>query len=313
MDLLADVFRQAGLKSRILCHRSVGTPSTLVFPCNKSLGFHVITQGRAFLYSASHAEPIALERGDIALMARGCDHTVSTGDVDTLAGVPVLSLMDAPTPLVPSQSPLVTLVSGAYQVWNTPVHPFFDELPAWYILRAQDSEHFDAIDQAIKMLASETTRGEVGSETVTQALLDILFTHIIRKIIARQDAQPQSWAQGLRHVQIKAALELLHADCQLEWTLDTLARQVGLSRSGLALKFKQAVGSAPLQYLTTIRIQKAIHHLSTTTDKLETVSQAVGYKNAFSFSKAFKKLTGLSPREFRQLDEAQKTAAWRFV
>jgi len=106
---------------------------------------------------------------------------------------------------------------------------------------------------------------------------------------------------------------LLHADCQREWTLDALARQVGLSRSGLALKFKQAVGSAPLQYLTTIRIQKAIYLLSTTTDKLETVSQAVGYKDAFSFSKAFKKLTGQSPREFRQQDDGQKNAAWRFL
>jgi len=312
MDLLADVLRQAGLKGRILCHRSVGTPSTLVFPCSKSLGFHVVTQGRAFLYSASHAEPIALQRGDIALMARGCDHTVSTDNVGTLAGVPVLSVVDAPVAPAQGQAPLLTLVSGAYQVWNTPVHPFFDELPAWYILRAQDTERFDAIDQAIQMLATETTRGEVGSDTVTQALLDILFTHIVRKIIARQDA-PQSWTKGLRHVQIKAALELLHADCQREWTLDALARQVGLSRSGLALKFKQAVGSAPLQYLTTLRIQKAIYLLSTTTDKLETVSQAVGYKDAFSFSKAFKKLTGQSPREFRQQDDGQKNAAWRFV
>jgi len=313
MDLLADVLRQAGLKSRILCHRSVGVPSTLVFPCSKSLGFHVVTQGRAFVYTASHAEPIALQRGDIALMARGCDHTVSTENVDTLPSVAVLSVYDAPTTLAPGQSPLLTLVSGAYQVWNTPVHPFFDELPPWYLLRAQDNERFDTIDQAIQMLATETVRGEVGSDTVIQALLDILFTHIVRKIIARQDAQPQSWAQGLRHVQIKAALELLHADCAREWTLDALARQVGLSRSGLALKFKQAVGSAPLQYLTTIRIQKAIHLLSTTTDKLETVSQAVGYKDAFGFSKAFKKLTGQSPREFRQHDDAQKASEWRFV
>jgi YesN/AraC family two-component response regulator len=52
--------------------------------------------------------------------------------------------------------------------------------------------------------------------------------------------------------------------------------------------------------------------LSATRSKREAVSQEVGYKDAFSFSKAFKKLTGVSPKEFRLQDGATKEAAWRF-
>jgi len=310
MDLLADVFRQAGLRSRLLHQRVFAAPAALAFPCDKSIGFHVVTQGRAWVHSPAHDGPIELGAGDVALMARGCDHVVSTSpklprrilrmeEQSELAG-------DAEAP------PLLTLVSGAYQVWNTPVHPFFDELPRWYVMRADELDRFDEAELAIRMLAGETARREVGAETVTQALLDILFTHIVRRIIARRAAAPQSWSHALNHAQIRAALELMHADCAHEWTLDELARRVGLSRAGFAQKFRQEVGTPPLQYLTTLRVQKAMELLAGTDDKMEAVSQAVGYKDAFSFSKVFKKVAGMPPRDFRLRDRAGRADAFRF-
>lgn len=211
-----------------------------------------------------------------------------------------------------SREPLLAIVSGAYQVWNAPVHPFFDELPRWYVLRSGEVERFDEVELAISMLAAETARHAVGSETVTQALLDIIFTQIIRKIIARLNATPRTWSHALHNAQIRSALELMHGDCSYEWTLDELSRRVGLSRAGFAQKFKNALGTPPLQYLTTIRVQKAMDLLSNTSDKMEAVSQAVGYKDPFSFSKAFKKVAGVPPKEFRARDREDKALHWRF-
>ncbi|TFW10547.1 AraC family transcriptional regulator [Oxalobacteraceae bacterium OM1] len=312
MDLLADVLHQSGLQRRILNQRVFDVPTALAFPCDKSFGFHVVTQGEAYIHTPEHDAPIALRKGDVAMMARGCDHVVSTS-----AAVPkhIVQMADAAAlARAPDAAgaPLLALVSGAYQVWNTPVHPFFAELPRWYVLRADEMERFDQVELAIDMLAAETARPEVGSDTVTQSLLDIIFTQLIRKIIAQRHATPQTWSHALQNAQIKSALELMHGDCAYEWTLDELARRVGLSRAGFAQKFKTSLGAPPLHYLTTLRVQKAMELLARTDDKIEAVSFAVGYKDPFSFSKVFKKLTGMPPKEFRLRDRRDKTSAWRF-
>lgn len=311
MDILADVLQQAGLKGRILNHRHLASNATVRFPCDRSIGFHVVTKGSAYIYSEQHPQAITLNKGDIALMARGHHHIVSTiGDANHQQIEQTALVTDTASP--PESSSPLTLVSGAYQIWNTPVHPLFFELPDWVVLRSDELHSFDGISQSIRMLAEEVMRQEVGAERITNALLDILFTQVLREIMRSHQVQPQSWSKGLQQPQIRRALNLMHSNYQQEWTLDELAREVGLSRTSLAVKFKQTVGTTPLQYLLTIRIQKAIHLLSDTKDKLEAISQQVGYKDAFSFSKAFKKLTGISPKEFRLQDSETKSLAWRF-
>ncbi len=311
MDILADVLQQAGLKARMLDHRHLGANCTQHFPCDRSIGFHVVTKGCAYIYSDQHPQAITLNKGDIALMARGHHHCVSTvGD----ASYPQIMQTAIPIASVnpPETTAPLTLVSGAYQIWNTPVHPLFFELPDWVVLRADELHGFDGISLSIRMLTEEIAQQEIGAERITHALLDILFTQVLREIVRNHQVQPQSWSKGLQQPQIRRALHLMHSNYQQEWTLDELAREAGLSRTSLAVKFKQTVGTTPLQYLLTIRIQKALHLLSDTKDKLEAISQQVGYKDAFSFSKAFKKLTGVSPKEFRLQDDATKMLAWRF-
>jgi transcriptional regulator GlxA family with amidase domain len=87
---------------------------------------------------------------------------------------------------------------------------------------------------------------------------------------------------------------------------------VGLSRSALAGRFHAAVREPPLADLRTMRVQRAMRHLVETSDGLEAVAQAAGYGDAFSFSKAFRRVAGLSPGEFRRQDQADRQQPWRF-
>lgn len=98
--------------------------------------------------------------------------------------------------------------------------------------------------------------------------------------------------------QIRQALVLLHDNCTQNWTLEALAQQCGLSRTGLAERFRKAMNDTPLNYLRTVRIQNAMRLLSETEQTLEQVAQAVGYQDAFSFSKAFKRTVGMAPEPF---------------
>ena len=104
----------------------------------------------------------------------------------------------------------------------------------------------------------------------------------------------------------------MHTHLERPWTLNSLAKDVGMSRAGFALKFRNSMGDTPLHYLTIVRIQKAMELLMTTTDNIETVATAVGYNDAFGFSKVFKKLTGFPPKEFRKQDHTDKQTPWRF-
>jgi AraC-like DNA-binding protein len=114
-----------------------------------------------------------------------------------------------------------------------------------------------------------------------------------------------------RDPQVRAAVAALHADCARPWTLEALAQAVGLSRSALAERFRGVMGDTPLAYLRTVRLQHAMRLLSEADDTLGRVAAAVGYADAFSLSKAFKRAVGVSPGEFRRAEVGSRARSWR--
>ncbi len=277
MDLLADILQLSGLKKRMLNQHLMEPDSSIKFPCNKSMGFHVVTQGEATI-ELSNKKKIYLKRGDLVLLARGLDHQLRATSAKTQT----------------------LLVSGVYQLWNEPLHPFFKELEEFYVIHSEEVESGDPLHQTLNLLSREVTSSELGSESIVQALLDVLFNLILRKIVKKNSLSQQSWSFATQNQQIAQTLELMHTDYRKEWTIDKLAKEVGLSRAGLAQKFKKSLGDTPLHYLTTLRVQKAMDLLSKTEDNIETIAESVGYKDAFGFSKVFKKYAGHSPKEFRK-------------
>lgn len=314
MDLLEDILKHAGLKARLLGYRSFSSSASIEFPCEKSVGFHVVTQGRVFIHRRK-GKPLVLGRGDIALMARGCNHVISTDEVLPSKLTP-LAAYDVSQSTSDSKSSSggktkLTLVSGAYQLWNEPVHPFFNEIPDWFVIKSDDIESFDHLQTMINLLAEEVAKPQLGSERAIQGILDVMFSLIMRRLVLQNSAEPETFSHATQDLKIKHALDLIHSDCARGWTLEELASEVGLSRAGFASRFKRTLGDTPLHYLTTIRIQKAMDLLVSTDKRIESVALEVGYQDAFGFSKAFKKLTGVPPRDFRAKNDEEKKLAWR--
>jgi AraC-like DNA-binding protein len=92
----------------------------------------------------------------------------------------------------------------------------------------------------------------------------------------------------------------LHERAAHAWTLETLAEEVGLSRSAFADRFARLVGDPPIQYLTRWRMQLAARLLTDGSAKVGAVALEVGYDSEAAFSRAFKKETGLSPMAWRR-------------
>jgi AraC-like DNA-binding protein len=92
----------------------------------------------------------------------------------------------------------------------------------------------------------------------------------------------------------------MHEKVDALWTVETLAAACGMSRSGFALRFKELVGETPLEYLTSWRVQKAAALLQKGDRKLIDVAKSVGYDSDAAFSKAFKRVVSVTPRDFRR-------------
>ncbi|MFT8210978.1 MAG: hypothetical protein ACMZI0_11060 [Symbiopectobacterium sp.] len=70
-DLLADVLGQNILSSRKLSLSTMQPDMALLFPCERSIGIHMVVHGPVYLHSATLPSALRVERGDIVVMARG--------------------------------------------------------------------------------------------------------------------------------------------------------------------------------------------------------------------------------------------------
>lgn len=309
-DLLTDLLRDTGMRRRLLDQHTLPMGVALQFPCERSIGLHVTVRGPVHVHAPGLAAPLALATGDVAVMARGCHHLLSVAP--SLDGLPVQALAVGPSSAAPPSAGDSAVISGAYQLWAAPLHPFFAEIPPWTVLRAAELPRLGAIALATGLIEQELRADAPGRQVIVHGLLDVVFACALREVTAQCAAAHPGWSQAARDPQIRRTLALMHENCAHPWTLETLAQRAGLSRTALAERFRDAMGDTPLNHLRTIRMQRAMHLLADTDQRLEAVAAAVGYQDAFGFSRVFKRTTGLSPREFRQRDAHERAMPWRF-
>lgn len=84
-----------------------------------------------------------------------------------------------------------------------------------------------------------------------------------------------------------------------KWTAEEMAASIGLCKTRFYHLCKKVHKTTPMDMVATMRMERAAELLFFTTDTLSMVADAVGYETAFSFSAAFKRHTGTSPKEYR--------------
>lgn len=172
-------------------------------------------------------------------------------------------------------------------------------LPPVIHIKGSDGNAPTWLATIIAQIGSESGLDALGGETLVAHLIDALFVYVLRDWIQRSPEQPKGWLAGLRDPLIAGALRAIHSAPQQEWTIESLAQHVGLSRSAFAARFKAVVGEPPLTYLARWRIQLAIAYLREPRNTLDGAAQLIGYESTYSFSKAFKTWVGISPGKFR--------------
>jgi AraC-like DNA-binding protein len=129
---------------------------------------------------------------------------------------------------------------------------------------------------------------------VLARLAEVLFIEVLRLYMNGQSAGRTGWPAWATRI-VGAALNALHKRPAHAWTLEELAREAGISRSVLAERFRQLVGSSPMQYLTHWRMLMAANLLCRSSAPLARIAEDVGYQTDTAFSRAFRREYGAPP------------------
>ncbi|TGL64342.1 AraC family transcriptional regulator [Leptospira sarikeiensis] len=301
MDLLSEILTNAAWKADLLARTSVYKAWGLRFPCSKSGGFHIISQGSCF--ARLKGKLIQLEKGDILFVAKGLDHELVYSPKDKVMDITKFHEMSQKENKA-NRPPLTTFVSVRYEVPETPQHPFFMEIPEYILVRSSDILAHHPLN-ATQILISQELDSGIGSDLILQRLTDILLYYVIRHWLEIHPSSSPGWRSAFKDEKILSALEVLHRRISYPWTLEKLSKSVGVSRASIANRFREVLGCTPMDYLAKLRMDKGKVLMADANSTLEEVARTVGYSSAFAFSKAYKRIHGLSPRN----DEQEKIGA----
>jgi AraC-like DNA-binding protein len=203
-----------------------------------------------------------------------------------------------------SNGRIVTYNGGGSGIGLTAVFAFqgehasilLDALPP--LMHLRDGSEQATMQWCLQRMMRELREPQPGGFLLGQHLAHMMLVEALRLYLADERSHGVGWLLALGDKQMRAAITAIHDDPAHAWTLEELASRAGMSRSKFALRFKERVGTSPMEYLTRWRILRAADRLTNSSASISDVSLAVGYESESAFGPAFKKAMGLSPRQY---------------
>jgi AraC-like DNA-binding protein len=304
MDALSQVLRSLRLRGSIYAAWDMSAPWGLAFKRGEYAPFHLVEAGSAWLILAD-GRRVRLEAGDVSAIFDGSAHRIC--DAPSSWAEPIDSAMrgrkKAPVRAhrYGGGGPRTRIICGKFAVDERESVPtFWRQLPGLVHIRPSARTEPTEFPVTFELLAKELRGGEPGSERAASLLTETLFIQVLRAVLAQEEGRSSGWLHGLRDPQIAAALALIHAEPETRWTLETLARRSGLSRSVFAHRFHTVVGKPPMTYLTDWRLTLAGRWLRESGLSVAEIFQRLGYRSAAAFHRAFKGKFGVAPSAYRR-------------
>jgi AraC-like DNA-binding protein len=193
-----------------------------------------------------------------------------------------------------------SLICGAVRFDHPAARNLVAILPEIIHLEASGSTEMGWLQSTLRLMAAEARELRPGGEAVITRLGDILVIQAIRSWIETDPAARTGWLGALRDRQIGRAITLIHRDPARAWTVASLADELAMSRSAFAARFTEVVGEPVMAYVARWRMQVAVSALSEEGATIGELADRLGYRSEAAFSRAFKRIIGVSPGAVRR-------------
>jgi AraC-like DNA-binding protein len=316
VDVLSDVLRAVRLTGSVYFDFELSSPWVAEAPPSREIAgkvmpgaqrvieYHLIARGACWGHAVGK-DPMRLQEGDLIVFPQGDAHVLSSAP--GMRAAPDMSAFARPTtPLPmfyelggggPDRSRVMCCFLGCD---DRPYNPLLAALPDVIHFRAAGPQTSGGwLGTLLNIAVRESRSARAGSENVLARLSELMFVETIREYLETLAPAQTGWLAGLRDPVVGNALGALHGEPREPWTVERLAHVVGLSRSVLAERFTELVGTPPMQYLALWRMQLA-SRLLLEGGNVAVVAAEVGYESEAAFSRAFKKLVGQAPATWRR-------------
>ena len=267
--------------------------------------FYVVVRGRCWL-QLDEAEPaLELSSGDLAVLLQGKRHRLLD---DPQSDVVPVEKFFTPAHIqkqaglaMGKTGPRTTLVHGSFTWIEDELVPLLPMLPPVIHVKSGDAPHLAPwMNKALSMIADESVSYQPGAQTIINHLAHVVFVQGVRAYLITMPHASGRWLEAVAHRQIGTALCLLHTRPEGPWSLTSLAKKCGMSRSAFAEKFARLVGRSPMRYLLERRMHKASILLRQSSISMKEISVLAGYGSEAAFSNAFKRWAGVAPGVYRR-------------
>jgi AraC-like DNA-binding protein len=260
--------------------------------------FHVVTGGRCWLQVGGE-EPRLLQQGSLALVPHGQGHCIRgspEGTAVPLFDIPVEKVSDRYEVMRHGGAGELThLTCGVVRFDHVTGRQLIAMLPRVLQIDTWNDDEDSWLQSTLRFIAREAREPRPGGETVITHLADILIIQAIRAWIDSVPESQRGWLAALRDRQVGRALAAIHREPEKDWSVASLAKHVGMSRSGFSARFTNLVGESAKRYVTRWRMQLARVRLQESSDSLAVLADRFGYQSEAAFSRAFKREFGVSP------------------
>lgn len=265
--------------------------------------YHLLTEGAARLRTSDGTD-VQLAAGDIVVFPHGHAHEMMSRDgtcrTEDAGVVDKIRRRDL-TPLqVEGGGEPARFICGYMACDSLANKTILQGLPKVFTVNIRGDQSGKWLESAILHLLSEADSGSPGSQALLAKLSEALFVDTLRRHMVGLQQDAVGLLAGARDPLVGKSLAVLHARVRDEWTISSLAHEVGSSRSALADRFSRLLGMPPMSYLTRWRMQLAARALSTSSRATASIAMEVGYESEAAFSRAFKREYAMPPAKYRR-------------
>ena len=300
MDALTDVIRLLRPRTVLLGSMAAWGRWGVQVPPQSGPTFYFVTRGRCW-FREHEGELVDLHEGDYVLSARPvADIFVSQPDVPVVLSDDAFKeshTVDGEIHVGLPAEGTPTRIQGGLIVCDPANADMLVELMPRYVHLRGSDEAGTRLRILIDAILDEAESTRPGRDAVLSRLIEVMLIETLRRETAC--ALPHAGVLGgLADPRLARALAEIHANVSRRWTIEDLARRVGMSRAVFARRFTEAVGSAPVEYLLRWRMALAKDALLHGRGSLEEIALGIGYQSASAFSTAFSQKVGCPPSEY---------------